>query len=356
MTVGASNSGPEKPIQTGSTEDHLWHVSPRSQSRVRGRLGRSLALRARIRSSHRPRLGGADLDEFFQDWVYCGLSVAAGAICLCAGSRCARSGWPGSSWASGSLSWTAADIIWTLSTRTTRTRPTRGVAMCSAWPAIRPATSRCCCVARSRVTRFRSSLWLDGRSRRLTVAALIATLVYQPILDATAAPATEPAVEPRLSRRRPAAARPGGGRLRPARAGGPDPAWLVLGGGLALSAVGGRHLPGPDRRRTPTWRARCSTPSGRRPSLLVGAGRLAAGQARALRVHDCWSWSVPVVCGVVAVGLLSYDHFVQLNGLTVASPRDAAAGAGAHGARVRARTSGCSPGAARRRSRTRSPG
>ena len=40
-------------------------------------------------------------------------------------------------------------------------------------------------LARSRTDSFRSSLWLDGGIAALTVAALIATLAFQPIVDAT---------------------------------------------------------------------------------------------------------------------------------------------------------------------------
>ena len=55
--------------------------------------------------------------------------------------------------------------------------------------------------------RFRSSLWLDGGIAALTVAALIATLAFQPIVDATGGTTAQIAVNLAYPRRRPAAAR-----------------------------------------------------------------------------------------------------------------------------------------------------
>ena len=49
-------------------------------------------------------------------------------------------------------------------------------------------------LARSRTDSFRSSLWLDGAIAALTVAALIATLAFQPIVDATSGGTAEIAV------------------------------------------------------------------------------------------------------------------------------------------------------------------
>ena len=49
-------------------------------------------------------------------------------------------------------------------------------------------------LARSRTDSFRSSLWLDGAIAALTVAALVATLAFQPIVDATSGGPAEIAV------------------------------------------------------------------------------------------------------------------------------------------------------------------
>ena len=91
-------------------------------------------------------------------------------------------------------------------------------------------------MARSRVASFRSSLWLDGAIAGLTVAAVIATLAFQPILDATSGTGTELAVnfaypvgDLLLLGLVVAIFGLNGWRL--------DPVWLLLGGGLALSAI-----------------------------------------------------------------------------------------------------------------------
>ena len=91
-------------------------------------------------------------------------------------------------------------------------------------------------LARSRTDSFRSSLWLDGAIAGLTVAALIATLAFQPIVDATSGSPTEIAVnlaypvgDLLLLGLVVAVFGLNGWRL--------DPVWLLLGGGLALSAV-----------------------------------------------------------------------------------------------------------------------
>ena len=255
-------------------------------------------------------MGGANLDDFFQDWVYCGVSVAAGAMCLLRGIavREERLAWLVMGF--GLLTWAAADITWTLFLADDPDPPYPSVSDVL-YLAFYPASYvSLLLVARSRVTSFRSSLWLDGAIAGLTVAAVIATLVFQPILDATSGTGTELAVnlaypvgDLLLLGLVVAVFGLNGWRL--------DPVWLLLGGGLALSAVAdGIYL---------FQTAKNTYVEGTLLDTLwpvsVFLVAMAAWQRprKNLRVHDWVIMAVPVGCGVVAVQLLVYDHFEPSN-------------------------------------------
>ena len=208
-------------------------------------------------------LGGPELDDFFQDWVYCGVSVGAGHDLPAArrgGPRGARG--------------LARDGRSACSPGRARTSPGRSLLADDPdppYPSISdvlylvfyPASyTSLLLLARSRTDTFRSSLWLDGAIAGLTVAALIATLAFQPIVDATSGGPAEIAVN---------LAYPvgdllllglvvaifglNGWRL--------DPVWLLLGGGLALTAVADGLYLVQSAQDTVRRRGRCSTSPGR---------------------------------------------------------------------------------------------
>ena len=173
-------------------------------------------------------------------------------------------------------------------------------------------------LARSRTDSFRSSLWLDGGIAALTVAALIATLAFQPIVDATGGTTAQIAVN---------LAYPVGDLLLLTlvvtvfglNAWRPDPVWLLIGGGLALTAVAdglylvqnatGEYVPG--GLLDLAWPA---------SALLVA---LAAWQPvrKQIVIRDWLMIAVPVGGALVAEQLLVYDHFehVNLAGVSLAS-------------------------------------
>ena len=148
-------------------------------------------------------------------------------------------------------------------------------------------------LARSRTDSFRSSLWLDGAIAALTVAAVIATLIFQPIVDATSGGPAEIAVN---------LAYPVGDVLLLGlvvavfglNGWRPDPVWLLLGGGLALTALAdGLYLfqsatEGVQRRLRPSRGRRAPRPArgapggGRRPWRT----RLSARRRRVLRARS----------------------------------------------------------------------
>jgi two-component system, cell cycle response regulator len=258
-------------------------------------------------------LGSPELDGFFQNWVYCGLVIAAGVACLLRAVvvREERAAWAAMSL--GLLAWAAGEVAWTL-LYAGKPDPSPSVAdvlYLSFYPATYMALLL---LARSRTDSFRSSLWLDGAIAALTVAALIATLVFQPIVDATSGGPTEIAVN---------LAYPVGDVLLVGlvvvvfglNGWRPDPVWLLLGGGLALTAVAdGLYLfqSATDQYVQGTLLDVCWPAS----ALLVAAAAWQPAR-RKLTIQDWLIVAVPVGCGLVAVQLLVYDHFERVNAVAV---------------------------------------
>jgi two-component system, cell cycle response regulator len=251
-------------------------------------------------------LGSPELDGLFEDWIYCGLIVAAGAICVLRGVavREERAAWL--VMGAGLVAWAAGEITWAVVYSGDPAPPYPSVAdvLYLAWyPASYAALLL---LARSRTDSFRSSLWLDGAIAALTVAALIATLAFQPIVDATSGGTAEIAVN---------LAYPVGDLLLLGlvvvvfglNGWRPDPVWLLIGGGLALTAVAdGLYL------------VQSATDQYVEGTLLdaawpTSALLLAVAAWQPARTHitirDWVIIAVPAGCGLVAVQLLVYDHF-----------------------------------------------
>ena len=253
--------------------------------------------------------GSEELDNFFQDWVYCGAIVGAGAICLLRGIAIRKERLAWLVMGAGLLAWAGGDITWTVLLADNPDPPYPSVSDVL-YLAFYPASyASLLLVARSRAEVWRSSLWLDGAIAALTVAAVIATLAFQPIVDSTSGSPTQIAVN---------LAYPvgdlllmglvvtvfglNGWRL--------DPVWLLLGGGLALSAVAdgiylvqtaeGTYVEG--TLLDAAWPA---------SAFLVSLA--AWTPTRKIALHDWVIMGVPVGGGVVAVQLLVYDHFERVN-------------------------------------------
>jgi diguanylate cyclase (GGDEF)-like protein len=251
-------------------------------------------------------VGSPALDGLFQDWVYAGLIVAAAVICLARGValREERAAWL--VMGAGLMAWAAGEISWTLLVADDPNPPYPSVAdvlYLTFYPA---SYTSLLLLARSRTDSFRSSLWLDGAIAALTVAALIATLAFQPIVDATSGGPTEIAVN---------LAYPVGDLLLLGlvvavfglNGWRPDPVWLLIGGGLALTAVAdGLYL---------VQSAKDQYVEGGLLDLAWPASALLVAVAawqparRKITIHDWVIIAVPVSCGIVAVQLLVYDHF-----------------------------------------------
>lgn len=251
-------------------------------------------------------LGAPELDEFFQTWVYCGLTAAAGAACV---TRAVAVQEERAAWlvmGLGLLAWTAGEVAWMVSVANDPNPPYPSVAdvlYLSFYPA---SYASLLLLARSRTDSFRSSLWLDGAIAALTVAALVATLAFQPIIDATSGGPAEIAIN---------LAYPVGDLLLLGlvvavfglNGWRPDPVWLVLGGGLALTAVAdGFYLV---QSATDSYVQGTLLDTAWPASALLVAVAAWQPARKNITIQDWLIVAVPVGCGLVAVELLVYDHF-----------------------------------------------
>jgi diguanylate cyclase (GGDEF)-like protein len=251
-------------------------------------------------------LGSPGLDGFFDRWVYCGLIAAAALACLARAVACReeRAAWVAMGLAL--LAWLGGEVSWALWVMDDPAPPYPSVSdllYLSFYPA---SYASLLLLARSRTDVFRSSLWLDGAIAALTVAALVATLAFEPIVNATSGSTAEVAVN---------LAYPLGDLLLLTlvvalfglNGWRPDPVWLLLGGGLAVSAVAdGLYL---------VQSATDEYVEGTLLDLAWPASALLVAMAawqptrRRISVQDWLVVAVPVGCGLVAVELLVYDHF-----------------------------------------------
>jgi diguanylate cyclase (GGDEF)-like protein len=219
----------------------------------------------------------------------------------------------------GLASWTAADIVWTVVWADDPNAPYPSLAD-GLWLAFYPIS----CVAlallvRERMQNARGSLWLDGVIGALGAAALAAAVTYGTVVHEAGAGDLSAQVITNLAY--PIAdlilvgvvvAIFGLSGWRPGRA------WVLLGVGLALNGLGDGIYLAQTYEGTYTegtlvdamWPV---------SALLIG---LAAWQkpklATAQKDTSVRIVIVPVLCGLIAVVLLAYDHFSRLNGFTIA--------------------------------------
>jgi two-component system cell cycle response regulator len=262
---------------------------------------------------------GAGVTKVFLDYLYNLLLFAGAGFCLwrAVAIREERLQWLIVGFAI--VSWSAADIVWTAVYTGDPNAPYPSIAD-ALWLTWYPASLVALfLLVRSRLRDARASLWLDGLIGAVATTAVAAALAYGPVIHDGSAGELSPAVLTGL-------AYPIGDLLLLGMimaifgltSWSPGRAWLVLGLGLALNAVGDAiYLV---QTADGTWQddswVNAFWPAS---SLLIG---LAAWQpirrASALKDHSLRVVIVPVVCGLGAVGLLAYDHFSRLNGLTVA--------------------------------------
>jgi two-component system, cell cycle response regulator len=258
-------------------------------------------------------LGDEAIERLFRDYVYTVLLLTGAGFCLwrAAAFRKERAAWL--VMGAGILSWTIADVLWTAiySGDASPLYP-------SVSDGLRLLFYPAVCVTlllltRSRVGTIRLNLLFDGLIGPLTAAALGSALLYETVAHAGA---REPSPEVLTNLAYPVGdlllvglvvAIPGLTGWRPGRG------WIVLGLGLALAAMADgiylvqtvevTYVEG--TLLETLWPA---------SALLVGlsawqpATRASVPNHQSLRVV-----LVPFASGLACIGLLTYDHFVRLD-------------------------------------------
>jgi diguanylate cyclase (GGDEF)-like protein len=261
-------------------------------------------------------LGGHGLDSLINGWVYNGLVVISAGWCI-ARAVLVRS--DRIAWALVGLSllwWATAEMVNTVYLSELDRPPYPSVAD-AFWLAFYPASyAALILLVRGRMEQFRRSLWLDGIVAAFAVAAVGEMLVFQPVLESTQGRPLEVATD---------LAYPAGDVLmlmlvigvfaltgwRPGRA------WAFIGAGLmamatadsiyAWQAANGAYVEGTVL--DALWPA---------ATMLVGWAAWVPGRQKVrISLHGWRPLVLPTVFGLVAVGILVYDHFATVNTIAV---------------------------------------
>jgi diguanylate cyclase (GGDEF)-like protein len=262
-------------------------------------------------------LGKPGLADLFDKWVYDGVLVVASIACVMRGVLVRRERVAWIVIAAGLVSWTAGDVYWTFKLSELEEIPYPSLAdafYIAGYPALYAGIAL---LARKRSSRFDSALWLDGVLGALAVGAVGSAFLY---------PALEGGTEGNIATVAVNLAYPLGDLLLLsfvvagiALAGWrPDRGWALLGGGLAVIAIGdGVYL---------HQEATVGYTSGSWPDTMWLVGTTAiAGAAWTLRVQPEHAARQPVrgtlalpalfaLTGGVAIQM--WDHFEHVSTLT----------------------------------------
>ena len=252
----------------------------------------------------------------FDNWIYYGVLVGAAGACLARGFY---GGGERRAWLAlgiAVLFWTAGDLWWIFFLRDDPTVPFPSVSDALYLGFFPPAYVALVLLLRARLGDVPRSLWLDGLIGGLTVSAIGAALVFQAVLDSTEGSSL--AVATNL-------AYPLGDLLLLAIVVGflgltgwrLERAWLVIGAGLAVFSVADS-----------VYLYQAAVGSYVEGTLLdagwvVAIVLLAFGAWQPAAAHERFAVEgyklvvLPSVFAVVGLGLLVYDHFHQLNLLSL---------------------------------------
>ena len=130
-------------------------------------------------------LGGAEVDLFFNQWVFAGLILGAALACLLRGitTTSERAAWL--LMGCGILLWVGGSITYDVLAATLETVPIPSAADAAWLPAYPAMYAAFVLLVRARMPGCDRSLWLDGAIGALAIAAVAATLVLGPIMQAT---------------------------------------------------------------------------------------------------------------------------------------------------------------------------
>ena len=264
--------------------------------------------------------GGHAVDRFFEDWLLNALILATSAACLLRGLRVRAERLAWLVLGAAMLSWSGGFVYWTLFIVRDPTPPYPSPAD-ALWLAYYPAAYvALVLIIRSRIREFQKSLWLDGLIGGLAVASFGAALVFGAVLSNTGGNATQIAIN---------LAYPLGDMVlvafvvsmfaltgwRPGRAG------LLLGIGFALNAVGDSLWVHSYATGTYSHGSLTETIWPVATGLIALAAWQPAHRAPAVALSGPRILVVPVVSGIVALGVLISMRFAPLNdvALTLAS-------------------------------------
>jgi diguanylate cyclase (GGDEF)-like protein len=261
-------------------------------------------------------LGGSGLNWLFNDFVYNGLMLTAVVLCLLRGIAVRRER---AAWlviGAGLLSWLAADVYWTVALSDLETVPVPSAAD-AMYLAFYPASYvGLLLLVKSRVAHLPRAAWLDGGIAAAAAGSIVAALVFKPLLDASTGSVANVAVN---------LAYPLGDLLlmslvvavfglsgwRPGRA------WLLIGGAMVLlAAADGIYLfQAAEESYVEGTLLDAMWPAS---MLLVAVAAWQPARPRVVpRIGGLRVTLVPCACALVALGLITYDHFHRINHVAV---------------------------------------
>jgi diguanylate cyclase (GGDEF)-like protein len=262
-------------------------------------------------------LGGPGLDDFFTDWVYNGTIALAALACLLRAVLVpgGRATW--AVWAAALASWVAAEISWTTMYANLESPPYPSLADAFYLAFYPLAFVGLVLLLRERVRGLGASVWIDGVLALVAAAALGATILSDIVSGAVAGPAAEAATNLAY----PLADILMFGAVAGAFAlwgWGLDWRWILIGASFLLSAAAdaiylfktadGTYVEGTIL--DTLWPASV---------LLLGvAAWIRPRRQRAIDLEGRALFVVPATCGLVAVGLLAWNHVHPVNHLAVA--------------------------------------
>jgi two-component system cell cycle response regulator len=259
---------------------------------------------------------GASLEEFGTDWLYDSVVIAAGLVCITRGLTRSRERAPWILIGVAVLCWGIGDVIWTWAYDDLDSPPFPSIAD-GFWLAIYPPIYvAILLLLRSKVGSVRRSLWLDGVIGSLAVASIGTAIVFEAVLHATsgskAAVATNlayPLADLLLIALVVWVLGLSGWRV--------SSAWALLAAGLLVFSVSDcLYL---FQTAVDSYSAGTATDIG----WIVGCVLLAWAawqpeqKRREFRVEGTVLLLAPVVFGLIALSVLVYDHFSQVNALTL---------------------------------------
>ncbi len=260
-------------------------------------------------------LGGTRLDAFSGTWVYDGLEVAA---VLAVAARAVALPAERAAWALlavGIASWTLGDIAWSVVYAGNPPFPSAADALYLAF--YPPTFLALALLVRGRVSRFNPSVWLDGLMASLAVAAIGAAVLLEVVLNQT---------HGRLLADATNLAYPLGDIVLVAFVAGlfaiagrnPGPGWGAIGGALVLTALAdsvylyqsavGSYTSGTIL--DALWPASLL--------LLALAAWSSPERQKRVRLEGRPLVAMPVVCGLIALGVLVDSYLQRRNAVGVA--------------------------------------